>query len=41
MAKCLNSMMHSRASEHKSRMESMGSATNNANDMLEKLKFEI
>jgi len=38
--KMLNSMLHSRASEHRSRMESMGSATNNADDILEKLKLK-
>ena len=37
--KTLNSMMHSKASEHKSRMESMGSATDNANDILDKLNL--
>jgi len=38
--KTLNSMLHSKASEHKSRMESMGSATDNANDILEKLNLK-
>jgi F-type H+-transporting ATPase subunit gamma len=38
--KMLNSMLHSKASEHRARMESMGSATNNANDMLEKLNLK-
>jgi len=38
--KMLNSMLHSKASEHKSRMESMGSATDNANDILEKLNLK-
>ncbi len=38
--KMLNSMLHSKASEHRSRMESMGSATNNANDILDKLKLK-
>jgi F-type H+-transporting ATPase subunit gamma len=38
--KVLNSMLHSKASEHRARMESMGSATNNANDMLEKLNLK-
>jgi len=38
--KILNSMLHSKASEHRARMESMGSATNNANDMLEKLNLK-
>jgi len=37
--KMLNSMLHSKASEHRARMESMGSATNNANDILEKLNL--
>ncbi|MCB2293182.1 ATP synthase F1 subunit gamma [Clostridium algoriphilum] len=37
--KMLNSMLHSKATEHRSRMESMGSATNNANDILEKLNL--
>ena len=35
----MNSMLHSRASEHRARMESMGSATNNANDILDKLSY--
>ena len=35
----LNSLLHSKASEHRARMESMGSATNNANDILDKLKL--
>ena len=39
--KVMNSMLHSRASEHRARMESMGSATNNANDILDKLKFKL
>jgi len=38
--KMLNSMLHSKACEHKSRMESMGSATDNANDILEKLNLK-
>ncbi|MBX4260734.1 ATP synthase F1 subunit gamma [Clostridium estertheticum] len=38
--KTLNSMLHSKASEHKSRMESMGSATENANDILDKLNLK-
>jgi len=38
--KMLNSMLHSKASEHKSRMESMGAATDNANDILEKLNLQ-
>ena len=38
--KMLNSMLHSKASEHRARMESMGSATNNANDLLEKLSLK-
>lgn len=38
--KMLNSMLHSKASEHRARMESMGSATNNADDILEKLKLK-
>jgi len=38
--KMLNSMLHSKATEHKSRMESMGSATDNANDILEKLNLK-
>ncbi|MBU3179853.1 ATP synthase F1 subunit gamma [Clostridium psychrophilum] len=38
--KMLNSMLHSKASEHKSRMESMGSATDNANDILDKLNLQ-
>ena len=37
--KMLNSMLHSKASEHRARMESMGSATNNANDILDKLNL--
>lgn len=37
--KMLNSLLHSKASEHRARMESMGSATNNANDILDKLKL--
>jgi F-type H+-transporting ATPase subunit gamma len=37
--KMLNSMLHSRVSEHRSRMESMGSATDNANEILDKLKL--
>ena len=37
--KMLNSLLHSKASEHRARMESMGSATNNANDILEKLNL--
>lgn len=37
--KMLNSMLHSKASEHRSRMESMGSATDNANEILDKLKL--
>jgi F-type H+-transporting ATPase subunit gamma len=38
--KILNAMLHSKASEHRARMESMGAATNNANDMLEKLNLK-
>jgi F-type H+-transporting ATPase subunit gamma len=38
--KMLNSMLHSKASEHRARMESMGSATNNATDLLEKLNLK-
>lgn len=38
--KMLNSMLHSKASENRARMESMGSATNNANDMLDKLNLK-
>jgi F-type H+-transporting ATPase subunit gamma len=38
--KMLNSMLHSRASEHRARMESMVSATNNADDILEKLNLK-
>jgi len=38
--KMLNTMFHSKVSENKSRMESMGSATNNANDMLENLSLK-
>jgi F-type H+-transporting ATPase subunit gamma len=38
--KMLNSMLHSKASEHRARMESMGTATNNANDILEKLNLK-
>jgi len=38
--KMLNSMLHSKASEHRARMESMGAATNNANDMLDKLNLK-
>ncbi|MCJ7690801.1 MAG: ATP synthase F1 subunit gamma [Clostridiaceae bacterium] len=37
--KILNSMIHSKASEHRSRMQSMGSATDNANEILDKLKL--
>ncbi|MBU3111528.1 ATP synthase F1 subunit gamma [Clostridium lacusfryxellense] len=37
--KVMNAMLHSRASEHRARMESMGSATNNANDILDKLNL--
>lgn len=37
--KMLNSLMHSKASEHRARMESMGSATNNANDILDRLNL--
>jgi len=37
--KMVNSLLHSKASEHRARMESMGSATNNANDILDKLKL--
>jgi F-type H+-transporting ATPase subunit gamma len=37
--KMLKSMLHSKASEHRSRMQSMGSATDNANDILDKLKL--
>ncbi|MBK5240187.1 ATP synthase F1 subunit gamma [Clostridium sp.] len=37
--KMLNSMLHSKASEHRSRMQSMGSATDNANEILDKLKL--
>lgn len=37
--KMLNSLLHSKASEHRSRMESMGSATDNANDILDKLNL--
>lgn len=38
--KMLNSMLHSKASEHRARMESMGTATNNANDLLKKLSLK-
>lgn len=38
--KILNSMLHSKASEHRARMEAMGAATNNANDMLDKLNLK-
>lgn len=38
--KMLNAMLHSKASEHRARMESMGSATNNATDLLEKLNLK-
>jgi F-type H+-transporting ATPase subunit gamma len=38
--KIQNSMLHSKACEHRARMESMGAATNNANDILEKLKLK-
>lgn len=37
--KMLNCMLHSKASEHRARMESMGSATRNANDMLDELNL--
>ncbi|MBU3189002.1 ATP synthase F1 subunit gamma [Clostridium bowmanii] len=37
--KMLNSLLHSKASEHRARMESMGSATSNANDILDKLNL--
>lgn len=37
--KMLNSMLHSKASEHRARMESMGAATNNANELLKKLNL--
>lgn len=37
--KMLNSLLHSKASEHRARMESMGSATNNTNDILDKLNL--
>jgi F-type H+-transporting ATPase subunit gamma len=37
--KMLNSMLHSKASEHRARMQSMGSATDNANEILDKLKL--
>jgi len=37
--KMLNSLLHSKASEHRARMESMGSATDNANDILDKLNL--
>ncbi|MGH4119193.1 ATP synthase F1 subunit gamma [Clostridium sp.] len=37
--KMLNSMLHSKASEHRTRMQSMGSATDNANEILDKLKL--
>lgn len=37
--KVMNAMLHSKASEHRARMESMGSATSNANDILDKLKL--
>ncbi|MBZ9685069.1 ATP synthase F1 subunit gamma [Clostridium estertheticum] len=37
--KMLNSLLHSKASEHRARMEAMGSATNNANDILDKLNL--
>jgi len=37
--KVLNSLLHSKASEHRARMESMGSATNNANDILDRLNL--
>jgi F-type H+-transporting ATPase subunit gamma len=38
--KMINSMLHSKVSENRDRMESMGSATNNANDLLEKLNLK-
>ncbi len=38
-SKMFNSLLHSKASEHRARMEAMGSATNNANDILDKLKL--
>ncbi|MGH4126162.1 MAG: ATP synthase F1 subunit gamma [Clostridium sp.] len=38
-SKMINSLLHSKASEHRARMESMGSATNNANDILDKLNL--
>ncbi|WP_291634275.1 ATP synthase F1 subunit gamma [Clostridium sp.] len=38
--KMLNSMLHSKVSENRARMESMGSATNNADDLLEKLNLK-
>ncbi|MFT5874243.1 MAG: F-type H+-transporting ATPase subunit gamma [Clostridium sp.] len=38
--KMLNSMLHSKVSENRSRMESMGSATNNADDLLDKLNLK-
>ncbi|MGK0468524.1 ATP synthase F1 subunit gamma [Clostridium sp.] len=37
--KMLNSMLHSKASEHRARMQSMGAATDNANEILDKLKL--
>jgi F-type H+-transporting ATPase subunit gamma len=39
-SKMLNSMLHSKASEHRARMESMGSATKNVDDLLEKLNLK-
>ena len=38
-ARMMNSLLHSKASEHRARMESMGSATNNANDILDRLNL--
>lgn len=38
--KMLNSMLHSKVSEHRARMESMGAATSNANDLLQKLNLK-
>lgn len=39
-SKMLNCMLHSKASEHRARMESMGAATSNAHDLLEKLNLK-
>jgi len=41
IGKMQNSMLHSKASEHRARMESMGSATKNADDILEKLHLKF